>query len=488
MNRRMTNVQSRVSSVFAWLFLFLVFSILAGCSNGTDTAGVLTETESGHQLAGRVLDEKGKPVEGAQVVVYSRRAIAARDVPAGNAVSDAKGAFVIEGLSSEADNAYNVFVSAVDGYGAMRRVDADSVELKLAKKAVLEITPSTYNLRVDESLCFVGTPFCENVTEEMFAADAPLRFELPAMHLDSMVLLYDSLEMSKEFNRDVVSGDTLRVTLFTNSDGEVYTLKIPDSARTDYELPGFVMPISSPDSSGACLIFETGESACDVRDYAFMPKMTLNASELQYKYLEYEGSAFNLQINSRVYGFNTQEVFDGENPYFSTIEKPFGEDSTFYAMAWIKVDESYSLESKLMYSMSDEAGFVFGQCTEDTTVACLRIKSGENNSEESVFYGASKILDGRWHHYAFAFYQRHLIIMADGEIVRSTDIKVAPKFYGNEFVVTGGTQNAGEYRYILAGAFTKDILTEKESGGKWEKLTAWLRAEYYLQKQVYFKE
>ena len=93
-------------------------------------------------------------------------------------------------------------------------------------------------------------------------------------------------------------------------------------------------------------------------------------------------------------------------------------------------------------------------------------------------FGKAKILDGTEHYYSLVIHKKHLDISADGKSIHSTDLKLSDDFYGLKGFVLGD-YDLGQLIVYSFGNFIR-----KESEKNWNRLKAWQRAFFELQKKA----
>lgn len=469
---------------------FALSLILLACGDSSDTAGVISETESGHQIAGVVVDASGKPVAGAELVLVTGDFVAARRVPVATAVSAEDGSFKFDYSYGMNDvfhgvTGHRVFATTAEGLSAMQNVewDTDSAKLELAESALLQIEPYVYNLKANDTLCIYGTPYCEAMTEEKFNADELLEFHLPAMHVDTIVPIFNSVPSYAEFQVDVEAGDSIVVNFFSKAE-ETYTMKVPEGAVTGFTLPGLVLPMkNNPGDGEYCIGFSNGESGCNAGGvYATLPLLTLD-SVMEYGYAKRYNNVVDGKKFSQPLIYDEQHTFPPEkSEIFIADDKALGKNNRRHRTLWFKFDGEAMSDTGhviMYYGSKQDARLELRQCTEDKQVACVRITSGlDDASVDTTLYGAAKVFDGEWHSYTISIYEKHLTIVVDGKVLRNTDIKVAPEFYEGGFLLLDTTGNL-KVKAMMVGDFDEDILLD-DPDKKWDKLLAWIQTEHYL--------
>ncbi|MBO7384225.1 MAG: carboxypeptidase regulatory-like domain-containing protein, partial [Fibrobacter sp.] len=101
-----------------WALALTAAGLLAGCSDNTSTAGVISETESGKTIAGIVTDFDGNTIKGAKVALMRSDFIAVRGNPEMETTTDDSGKFSFEDIKSDT---FNIQVSS-DGLLDFRNI------------------------------------------------------------------------------------------------------------------------------------------------------------------------------------------------------------------------------------------------------------------------------------------------------------------------------------------------------------------------------
>jgi hypothetical protein len=161
----------------------------------------------------------------------------------------------------------------------------------------------------------------------------------------------------------------------------------------------------------------------------------------------------------------------------------FSDDSSFAIGFWITLNgnDLTADNSVLVSSLSSNGklGFEIRQCESDKKSLCTKIYNGiDSASTAETEFGKAKILDGKQHYYSLVIHKKHLDISVDGKSIRSTDLKLSNKFYGlNGFEL--GNHDLGQLIVYSFGNFIR-----KESEKNWNRLKAWQRAFFELQKKA----
>ena len=248
------------------LFAGAVFALLSACSNGTDTAGVISETESGKTIAGIVTDFDGNTIKGAKVALMRRDFIAVRDNPEMETTTDDSGKFSFEDIKSDS---FNIQVSS-DGLLDFRNIlditkPEDSVyRFEVSEGSNLKLELNAYDLALGDTICIDGSLNCFVVNSEDVDRGYILADGIPNAYFEKITIM----TAEGETETDSVywsfrSEDTLLVTRdkpgylvglrkMTFNDSVVATLKAMDAGITLKHIP---ILVESKSETGAHLPF-----------------------------------------------------------------------------------------------------------------------------------------------------------------------------------------------------------------------------------------
>lgn len=173
------------------LFAGAVFALLSACSNGTDTTGVITETESGQtaqaeyvKVTGIVNGTDGKPIPQARVYFTGDDSLTHHTIVLDSTLSDDDGTFAFDSIAdctrrhgctarlfAKAAIKKDTLVGFIYDYHYFSSRDSSIVrhEIEIGEPATLNI--ATAELRdhhdVDaDSICFEGSFVCAAITQE----------------------------------------------------------------------------------------------------------------------------------------------------------------------------------------------------------------------------------------------------------------------------------------------------------------------------------
>lgn len=498
---------------------FSMATLFSACAmpedNGTSTAGVLTETESGHTVAftlhsyvdeynpkqsakvnfalTKIVDGKTKLLDSA-TVKYGDYAV----------FEDITGAYSVvataTGLNGEKDTLY--------GADILRRNDVDTVYVRVQEPATLKISTS-YTETVKSShgeetqeifsegsiLCITGTLTCKKISEDDIKRGYAIVKNIPLFGNDDYVKQIE-IQSGKDLRTlgvewNFSAGDTLYAseTAIVEKKLLEFNFKLPESDMYDTiggaVLDSLIVPIKISDNdyrydsryTSKFFLDQLGNvihtsskgkilSEDTTLYWIVVPKIdsTATLSFVSGKYKDY--TAFN-RIREFISAPLTDTLLTTRNIFT---------DSSFALSFWFELD-SLEKDGRLFYSGTDSLGFEIRRCEKDSTALCTRIYNGiDTASTDSIEYGKANVIDGKRHHYSFVIHKKHLTIAIDGETIRDTDIKFSTEFFKLEGIYTGSAPAQDVMLYSF-GDFIK-----YKSDKNWTRLKAWLYAFYEMQK------
>ena len=488
--------------------------------NGTSTAGVLTETESGHTVAFAISEE----LELDHVVVPKSAKKSGKVQFALTRIVDGKTELMDTATVKYGDyavfeditGAYSVVATVIgmDGekdtlYGAdiLKRNDVDTVVVGVRKPATLQISTdykiwensdSVSVFAKGDTLCITGTLACKQVTKEDIKQGYVTLGNIP---------LFNNGDVAKQI--EISNGEDFRavgVTLNLNAGDTLFVdnvlsikhlydieLTLPKSDLFDslgeYSLDSLIVPIHFWYNSKSYIRSASyyTDKFIDVQKNILGPRYSrVFAEDSFYAWYVIPKmdsvtmlTAFEGDINwdnvpssyDRIREFVSEPVTDS----LLTTRTVFT-DSSFALSFWFELD-NLEKDGRLFYSGTDSLGFEIRRCEKDSTALCARIYNGiDTVSTDSIEYGKASVIDGKRHHYSFVIHKKHLTIAIDGETVRDTDIKFSTEFFKLEGIYTGSAPAQDVMLYSF-GDFIK-----YKSDKNWTRLKAWLYAFYEMQK------
>jgi hypothetical protein len=489
--------------------------------NGTSTAGVLTETESGHTVAFAISEEleldhvmvpksakKSGKVQFAltRIVDGKTKLMDSATVEYGDyaVFEDITGAYsvvaTVTGMDGEKDTLY--------GAEILKRNDVDTVVVGVRKPATLQISTdykiwensdSVSVFAKSDTLCITGTLACKQVTKEDIKQGYVTLGNIP---------LFNNGDVAKQI--EISNGEDFRavgVTLDLNAGDTLFVdnvlsikhlydveLTLPKSDLFDslgeYSLDSLIVPIHFWYDSKSYIrsaSYYTDKFIDAQNNILLGPRYSrVFAEDSFYAWYVIPKmdsvtmlTAFEGDINwdnvpssyDRIREFVSEPVTDS----LLTTRKVFT-DSSFALSFWFELD-SLEKDGRLFYSGTDSLGFEIRRCEKDSTALCARIYNGiDTVSTDSIEYGKASVIDGKRHHYSFVIHKKHLTIAIDGETVRDTDLKLSTEFFKLEEIYTGSAPAQDVMLYSF-GDFIK-----YKSDKNWTRLKAWLYAFYEMQK------
>jgi hypothetical protein len=504
---------------------FSMATLFSACAmpedNGTSTAGVLTETESGHTVAFAISEEleldhvmvpksakKSGKVQFAltRIVDGKTKLMDSATVEYGDyaVFEDITGAYsvvaTVTGMDGEKDTLY--------GADILKRNDVDTVVVGVRKPATLQISTdykiwensdSVSVFAKGDTLCITGTLACKQVTKENIKQGYVTLGNIP---------LFNNGDVAKQI--EISNGEDFRavgVTLDLNAGDTLFVdnvlsikhlydieLTLPKSDLFDslgeYSLDSLIVPIHF-----------WYDSKSYIRSASYYTDKFIDAQNNillgpRYSRVFAEDSFYAWYVIPKMDSTTTLTAFEGDINWDNvpssydrirefvsepvtdsllTTRKVFT-DSSFALSFWFELD-SLEKDGRLFYSGTDSLGFEIRRCEKDSTALCARIYNGiDTVSTDSIEYGKASVIDGKRHHYSFVIHKKHLTIAIDGETVRDTDLKLSTEFFKLEEIYTGSAPAQDVMLYSF-GDFIK-----YKSDKNWTRLKAWLYAFYEMQK------
>lgn len=502
---------------------FSMATLFSACAmpedNGTSTAGVLTETESGHTVAFAIeedLDHVMVPMSAKKsgTVQFALTKIVDGKTELMDSATVEYGDYAV---FEDITGAYSVVATVIgmDGekdtlYGAdiLKRNDIDTVVVGVRKPATLQISTdykiwensdSVSVFAKGDTLCITGTLACKQVTKEDIKQGYVTLGNIP---------LFNNGDVAKQI--EISNGEDFRavgVTLNLNAGDTLFVdnvlsikhlydieLTLPKSDLFDslgeYSLDSLIVPIHF-----------WYDSKSYIRSASYYTDKFIDAQNNillgpRYSRVFAEDSFYAWYVIPKMDSTTTLTAFEGDINWDNvpssydrirefvsepvtdsllTTRKVFT-DSSFALSFWFELD-NLEKDGRLFYSGTDSLGFEIRRCEKDSTALCARIYNGiDTVSTDSIEYGKASVIDGKRHHYSFVIHKKHLTIAIDGETVRDTDLKLSTEFFKLEEIYTGSAPAQDVMLYSF-GDFIK-----YKSDKNWTRLKAWLYAFYEMQK------
>lgn len=505
---------------------FSMATLFSACAmpedNGTSTAGVLTETESGHTVAFAIEEDfdhvmvpmsakKSGTVQFAltKIVDGKTKLMDSATVEYGDyaVFEDITGAYsvvaTVTGMDGEKDTLY--------GADVLKRNDVDTVVVGVRKPATLQISTdykiwensdSVSVFAKGDTLCITGTLACKQVTKEDIKQGYATLGNIP---------LFNNGDVAKQI--EISNGEDFRavgVTLNLNAGDTLFVdnvlsikhlydieLTLPKSDLFDslgeYSLDSLIVPIHFWYNSKSYI-----RSASYYTDKFIDAQKNILLGP-RYSRVFAEDSFYAWYVIPKMDSTTTLTAFEGDINWDNVpssydrirefVSEPVTDsllttrniftDSSFALSFWFELD-SLEKDGRLFYSGTDSLGFEIRRCEKDSTALCAKIYNGiDTSSTDSIEYGKASVIDGKRHHYSFVIHKKHLTIAIDGETVRDTDLKLSTEFFKLEEIYTGSAPAQDVMLYSF-GDFIK-----YKSDKNWTRLKAWLYAFYEFQKDIF---
>ena len=502
---------------------FSMATLFSACAmpedNGTSTAGVLTETESGHTVAFAIeedLDHVMVPMSAkksgtvqfalTKIVDGKTKLMDSATVEYGDyaVFEDITGAYsvvaTVTGMDGEKDTLY--------GADILKRNDVDTVVVGVRKPATLQISTdykiwensdSVSVFAKGDTLCITGTLACKQVTKEDIKQGYATLGNIP---------LFNNGDVAKQI--EISNGEDFRavgVTLNLNAGDTLFVdnvlsikhlydieLTLPKSDLFDslgeYSLDSLIVPIHFWYNSNSYI-----RSASYYTDKFIDAQKNILLGP-RYSRVFAEDSFYAWYVIPKMDSTTTLTAFEGDINWDNVpssydrirefVSEPVTDsllttrniftDSSFALSFWFELD-NLEKDGRLFYSGTDSLGFEIRRCEKDSTALCARIYNGiDTVSTDSIEYGKASVIDGKRHHYSFVIHKKHLTIAIDGETVRDTDLKLSTEFFKLEEIYTGSAPAQDVMLYSFG-----DFIKHKKDKN-WTRLKAWLYAFYEMQK------
>ena len=496
------------------LVVTAIASLIIACSPPNDsnsTAGVLTETESGHTIAFATDDIYSSPRKISARVKFSlTQVIDGKTVLYDTATTNKDGYAVFKNVKG----AYSV-VAATEGEGGkkdslfgaqiLKWNDEDTIYVGLSEPAILKISVDYDSLDVGDTICITGLLKCKQITKEDAKSGFAIIDKIPLVNNsdygEKQIEIFNGKKFfTKDVYWDFKAGDTLFVN--NNADANIlYSIEVTlpkfdllDSLD-DHALDSLLIPLRKEGSQNKSMpqyvhdfskvfIDEQGNvltsqgwdwfsedsiiSWFALHKISSVAKLTAVAGEIQWSNFD------NCYSRLRHFGVapKTDTLLDVRSP------DVFSEDSSLAISFWFEL-ENLAKDKPILSAGTDSLGFDIRRCSKDSSALCVKIYNGiDSASTDSAEYGKATALDGKLHHYSLVIHKKHLTIAIDGNTVRDTDLKLSEDFYGIKEIKIG----AEPLQKIMLYSFGDFIKHKNEKS--WIRLKAWLYAFYEMQKDI----
>ena len=497
--------------------LGILTAMLLACSND-ETAGVITETESGKtatkivNLTGSASDENGSPLQGVEVNLLRKDHIAARTAPIHTATTDVDGNFSMEGITvnttESSQESANEFVlemihDSLDiGANKIFIVSPDEItdgeihakptvlQENSAVELALELADGE-RIGISDTICIVGTTNCTIVTDTD-DENRVVEFKHVPIGSYGIVQIKDSatpVDLGLEVN--ILAGGEHYCIYGSLSGAFAETVEIPidesiensmGKLSSPQELGNIIFPVTIRNATGKLALAHSKTQYGELVKPENSDDATLYwaiANAIDASLIETDSSG------ASAIRFDVLEDAESENHSAGIIKKAFAKaDSGLSIESEIFTDNSTAISFRfnasadsmedstdivILSAIKDSIGFEIRQCPDDKSSICTRIYSGLDDSPtDTTLYGKANLLDNTEHHYTLVIHKKHLSIAIDGVSVRDTDIKISDDFYGLHGLNVGNVP----LQDLLLFSFDDSIRNENDKD--WERLQTWL--------------
>ncbi len=512
---------------------FFFICLLAACSDSsTNTAGVLSETESGETASTVTLSGSLYYYDLLSQRNYSGTIVALTRVANGRTT-------LIDSTTTDSTGNFTFVNAPTDGYGivaTLKKSDStfasfypltpenynkdSTLYIEIAPAATIMLSPHYNGLSVGDTICITGMLSCTTITNQNKDDKFIEISGIPATRNGPTSTSITQIEIANKngvrnvqvdwnltINGTLVIDDNVlakidKETIITLpkidemdslSDKTLDSLIVPVFLTSDHIVSythdnGFMDENNSvlPWVFGYDHSYNPDNSISNYKSVIFVTIPSIKASAT-IKELYGEPGSINVNPDSRIRLFSDIDVNDTIHNY-RAIEalreaEIFTEDSSFAFGFWITLDGESLTENNnvLLSSKSSDGkmGFEIRQCENEKQSLCTRIYNGQDTSStDNIEFGEAKILDGEQHYYSVVIHKKHLDIGADGKSIRSTDLKLADKFYELKGLLPG------EHVLTHFTLYSFGDFIRKADDKNWERLKAWQRAFYELQKNA----
>lgn len=469
---------------------------LAGCSEGGSTAGVWTETESGQTASLTVLvsDESNSA---RSVKLALTRTIDNRTSVIDSAIADSSmkatfekvpyNDFSIVATAYDKDNAIvsNNVVSSESFAKDHLLTDSgfvkNSIKMNLRSPALLLVRNDIAELQLGDSLCISRTLSCGIYDESAKNAGYITIGNVPSsVNYNQIEIVNAKGTQTHPVDWYVDSADTLHVThQGVTKTNEILEFSIPKvsylDSLGDKTLDSLLIPIKT---KGQDLESFQDENWNGLPQIAFVTGGNL----LNWVTLPPMGSS--IQVSRGITAIDDYETVGASRVFAFNSSANAGdtawrkgeifEDSSFALSFWATLDSAKS--DTVISAIKDDAGFEIRRCDSNPNTICTKIYNGVDTAAAvTVEFGKVKLFDGENHHYSLAIHKKHLSIVVDGNVIRSTDLKLSEDFYKVTDIKVGT-----DIENLLLYSFGDFI--RKPEDKEWHRMNAWLQAFYEMQK------
>lgn len=472
-------------------------AVLFACSESSNTAGVWTETESG-QTASLTVVMSGIDSNSATVKLALTRTIDNRTTIIDSAIVDSNlqatfkkvpyndFSIVAAAYDQEENNLSSSLISSESLAKSDLLTDSGFVEstikMNLHKSALLQVRNDIAELSIGDSLCISRTLSCGIYDETAQDAGYITITNVPSDISYSQIEIVSAKGThTQPVSWNVTTTDTLHVTHQGVSQiNKILSFTLSKvsylDSLSDKTLDSLLVPFKK-ESEDSLDFFQD-------KNWNFLPQVANSIGKETFYWITLPPMDSSVEISYGTANFNKDETVSSSRVLAFKTSVNAGDtvwqtedlfrDSSIAISFWATLD---SAKSELILSaVQSEIGFEIRRCDSDKKAICTKIYNGiDTAATDTMEYGKSKLFDGERHHYSLVIHKKHLSIVVDGQVIRSTDLKLSEKFYKLKDLIVGA-----DIENLLLYSFGDFI--RKPEDKSWHRLNAWLQAFYELQK------
>lgn len=474
------------------------------CSDDPNTAGVLTETESG-QTASLTVVASSTSENAAAIKMALTKTIDNRTTVIDSAIADTNlqatfkkvpfNDFSI--IATAYDESENIVASSLISSESLAKDNLlndsgfvkSTIKMSLQKPALLQVRNDIAEFSLGDSLCISRTLSCGVFDEAAQNAGYITIINVPSD------ITYEQIEIvnakgahTQTISWNIPATDTLRVThQGVSQASEVLNFTLPKvsylDSLEDKTLDSLLVPFKVQASNITKKEIEL-EFFQDEK-WNFLPQIAYTIDNGIFYWVTLPPTDSAVEISRGLLAnFDNNETVDMSRTFAFNPSINAGDtlwrkgnlfhDSSLAISFWATLDSAKS--DTILSAVKNDVGFQIRRCDSDAKALCTKIYNGlDSATTDTIEYGKIKLFDGARHHYSLIIHKKHLSIVVDGNVIRSTDLKLSESFYKLTDLVAGAN-----LENILLYSFGDFVRKPKDKG--WHRLNAWLQAFYELQK------
>lgn len=455
------------------IFIFSILIFLTACSK-EKSAGVITDTHTTSQIAGKIQDSKNQPVS-ARVRIVPSTFLAMGDAPEFEVYSDSNGYFIFDSipignwnLIITDTNSNLVFVQSFN-WSSFSEEMLDLGFVVATPASTIIIPLNRFDLTEMDTLFIPGTDAAIVITATMLNKGSATLTNVPnnialtisAKKSDSTASL-TTISSINSNDQIILTGDSLQP--FVKPSSLIMKLTFPSSFPSDaIDIQNMPFPVWLPDSiKNPCFIdsennlilldstFTQGDSNL-YWGTAFSMSFSLS-SQFEFKIIE----SCNIQSETPALGRlslhmdqesdslslwgNSLWLDSSSPPFMINSFYPLVDSASIGASLWIRMlgSEQTDTYTQIFDTRSNNSGVRIQQ---RAGLNSLQIRIDSKDGDYNAIFGASAILDGAWHHYAFSMTGNKILVVSDGNVIVDTTFNPGSGFSNSYNPIIGGISN-----------------------------------------------